>query len=208
MAQTSRIVGIFAAVILVLSAPSYAQNVVGRSLVDGQQVELLSDGTWRFTDRATSTTDCRVLPAGLEFCGIQNGWQETPAPNADIAAQFRFDDRHYGQFVIEEVGLDDGMSVEFMRRVIIENAAAVSGSSPDLIPILGSEPARMSKVDGETVIYFVDFDGLDVVFANAIFVDAGRTVQAITFAIGKEFSQRHQELHQTFLDLIRVDGEG
>lgn len=179
-----------------------AQEVVGTSSVDGRDVALYADGTWEYTNRGTG--DCSLVARNVEFCGENAGWEYTIPPNADIAATYRYDDRHYGQMIIEELGSRDGLTNEYMLEVVIDNAAAVIGGRRSEIQVIENYRVRLGNQTIPTIVYAFQIDGLDVVYANGIRTSPDRTMQLMTFSIGTEFTQRHRDLHEAFLSEIRI----
>ncbi|WP_342075802.1 hypothetical protein [Yoonia sp. SS1-5] len=180
-----------------------AQEVIGRSVVDGRAIQILDDGTWRYA-RPTEG-GCEDITGFLRFCGKNDGWSRTTIPNPDVAAAYRYDDRHYAQVISEELGSDDGMTAEFMRKVVVENAAGIVGLRVEDIPVLDVYPSEVDGQPIETIAYTFEIDGLNVVYANGIFSSPNRTMQLMTFAIGTKFSDRHRSLHEAFLSQLRMD---
>ena len=186
-----------------LPALAQAQEVVGSSEVDGREVTLYADGTWEYDARGDSA--CTLVARNVEFCGENAGWEATTPPNADIAATFRYDDRHYGQMIIEEVGSADGLTNENMLDIVIDNAAAVIGGRRSDIEVLETYRVRVGNQTIPTIVYAFQVEGLDVIYANGIRTSPNRTMQLMTFAIGTEFTERHRALHETFLSEIRIE---
>ncbi|WP_208349092.1 hypothetical protein [Pseudaestuariivita rosea] len=178
-------------------------DIVGTAVVDGKKVELNSDGTWAYVEAADS--DCQTLHPILSFCGDPDIWVSGQPPNADIIAQYRYDDRHYGQFIVEALGANDGMSLEFMRDAVLQNAAAASGVPVSQIEVLEVTPVELSGQSGEQIVYKVRLNGLPIVMANSVLVSDSHTVQAMTFAIGQEYSVEHRSLNRTFMELTELD---
>lgn len=179
------------------------QTVVGRAIVDGERVELYSDKTWRFENEPEP--ECKALGLGVSFCGDANRWAPSPPPTADIAAQYRFDDRHYGQYILEGLGVDDGITTKFMSDAVIQNAAGATGVTKADIPVLDSFDSKVNGFDATTIVYGLRFDQLDVVFVNTIVVLPKRTIQALTFAVGTDYSDMHKELNAEFLSLTTIE---
>ena len=189
-----------------LLAPSVmAQDVVGRALIDGKRVELLSDQTWRFEDQAAAPAGCKNVHARLQFCGSTTQWQTAQPANADIVAAYRHDDRNYAQFIVEGIGTNDGMTPEFMRNVVIENAATATGQSKEDIVVIGIEDAQIDGKDGETVIYQFRVDGLQVVFANTIVVTEDLTVQAMTYSVAPGYNDTQRALTADFIAGTKIN---
>jgi hypothetical protein len=187
---------------LLLPAIGHAQEVLGRSIVEGRSITILADGTWEYTDAADPT--CDSIYRGVEFCGGAAGWQRTTPPNAEISASYRFDDRHYGQMIIEALGEEDGLTSKAMRQIIIQNAAAATGVQPSDIAVIDVYPIVFAGREIETIVYTFDVEGLNVVFANAISTSPRRTMQLMTYAIGSEYTDQHRSLHETFLSEIKL----
>lgn len=192
------------AVFIAFSATTVlAQNIVGTALIGGKKVELLSNNTWRY--QGTTESECQNLGLGLNFCGAKDVWQWSQPPNNDTAAQYYYDDRHYGQFIVEGLGSDDGMTTEFMREAVVANGATATGVRPSDVPVLDVFDTEIDGVPSETVVYGMNFDGLDVVFANTITILPKRTFQSIVFAIGTDYSERHQDLKAELISLIKIE---
>lgn len=186
-----------------LALPALAQNVVGSSQVDGQKVELLDDNTWRYA--AEVAPGCDPIAMGVSFCYPAGQWQGSPPPGPDITAAYRHDDKHYAQFIIEAVGADDGANAGMMRKIVVQNAAAATGQSMSDIPTLAIEEAMIAGKNAETIVYKVNFDGLSVVFANSILIEKKQMMQAMTYALGTDFSAKHKALHAEFLEDIQMN---
>ncbi|EBA10966.1 hypothetical protein [Roseobacter sp. CCS2] len=180
----------------------HAQNVLGRSMVEGRGIVIFADGTWDYDD--TGTTECALISRGVEFCGQASRWQPIPPQTPEITASYRFDDRHYGQMIIEGLGEEDGLTFKAMRQIVIQNAASVTGMSVADIPVLDVFPSEVSGQKIQTIVYLVDFEGMDVVFANGVSTSPRETMQLMTYAIGAEFTDQHRELHEEFLSNIKV----
>ena len=190
------------ALIAALPGFVFAQEVAGTTVIDGREVTLYANGTWEFATRREGS--CALIARNVEFCGENAGWEPTQPPNADIAATYRFDDRHYGQMIIEELGSRDGLTNEYMMDVVIENAAAVIGGRAADVAILENYRVRVGNQTIPTIVYAFNIDGLDVVYANGIRTAPDRTMQLMTFSIGTEYTERHRELHDAFLSEIRI----
>lgn len=177
---------------------AFAQSAVGKAVVGGKTVTLFDDGTWKYADAAGSVTPagCTDITPAVQFCGASLGWISTPVASAEINAAFRIDARHYAQYLIEDLGSDDGLSAEFMRQVVLDNAQMATGNTPEVIDV---QPATLVGLTGDTVIYKARINGLDVVFANSVFVEPKRVMQIMTYAIGSEYSPQHAGYQAEFL---------
>lgn len=183
-----------------LSVPGYAlaQSAVGKAVVGGKTVTLFDDGTWKYADAATAGTPagCEDVTRAVQFCGAALGWSSTAPPSPEINAAYRIDARHYAQYLIEELGSDDGLTAEFMRQVVLDNAQMATGVTPEVIDV---QSATLGSLTGDTVVYKAKVSGLDVVFANSIFVQPKRVMQIMTYAISGDYSPQHADYQAEFL---------
>ncbi len=174
-----------------------AQSAVGRALVDGKVVTLFDNGTWKHAGAAATVDNgCVDITPEVQFCNATLGWATTTAASPEINAAFRIDDRHYAQFLIEKLGSDDGLTADFMRKAVIMNAQDVTGSEPEVIDIV---PVSLGALNGDTVVYRVTFDGIDIVFSNSLFTTPKRTFQIMTYAISSEYTLQHAEYQADLL---------
>ena len=84
-----------------LMGPAQASEILGTTLLEGRKVEILADGTWVYAEALPD--DCQTVTSNLMLCAEKGRWTSLPAANADIAAQFRFDDSTYGLLILEEL---------------------------------------------------------------------------------------------------------
>lgn len=188
---------LIAVAFVAVTSSAQAQSVVGTAVVDGNVVDLYSDQTWRARDN--SANRCDQIAANLEFCNHVKRWARLKSPSAEIEAQYRYDDRHYGQFVVEEVGVQDGLTAEFMRNVVIENAADATGVDASEIIVFDVRNDTLQGKPYETILYGGNIDGLNVVFFNTIVTSPSWTGQIITFSIGSSPTDEHDAVHASFL---------
>ena len=189
-----------------LLQPASAQTVVGRSAVEGQTILILSDGTWRYERKIlTESVDCKYIVLDLSFCGSTRDWTRIESPQPDIDAVYIFDDRHFGAIVGEGYGSEDGTSLEFMRTMAINNAASVTNQSSTDVLVLDILPGGFDGKENETMIYQVDLMGIQIVIANSMIIKPHRIFQIMTWAIDSSFTDKHQGVHENFLDNIRIE---
>jgi hypothetical protein len=195
---------LFAACLMLCSGNAWAQSVVGRTVIGGQRVELLDDNTWRFAESSATPAGCHDLREGVSFCGAAEQWQRITNAPPQLTAQYRFDDKTYGQFVIEAVGTSSGMTLDGVREMVIGYAAQASQASPGDIPVLDNFAQIVDGHDGDTIVYAATISGMKLVFANTIVVEDARTIQAMTYTFGETYTEEHRNLHTEFIGEIRV----
>ena len=183
---------------------AWPQSVVGRTVIEGQRVELLDDNTWRYAEAAALPAGCQDLREGVSFCAAPAQWQRITNAPPQLTAQYRFDDKTYGQFVVEGVGSSSGITLAGVKETVISYAAQASQMSPAQVPVLEDFPQVVDGQDGDTIVYGATISGMKFVFANTIVINEGRTIQAMTYTFGETFSEDHRNLHAEFLADIRV----
>lgn len=186
-----------------MAMPAVAQSVAGRSAVDGRPVELLSDGTWRYADRANSA-NCRPVAAVLEFCGSAAIWQETPPLRRTSRACTASTTDIMRSSSSSELGSDDGLTLEFMRKAVIQNVGSYTGVGAEDVPILDVTPGEVDGNSAETIAYQATVDGVPFVFVNTIFLSRKLTVQAVSYSVGTGVTDTHNDIHSRFLDATRI----
>jgi len=185
-----------------LSWPVQAQEILGTSVIGGKRIEILSGGTWRFKKNAPGP--CLPLSTKLSFCGSFLDWKPVGPGSTEIIAQYRHDDKTYGMFIIEDLGAADGMTAEYMRNSVLENAASGSGVQIRDVPVLDIYESELGEYTGETMIYGTTLDGLPMVMANTTIVTNDTTLQVVTYEISKDYTPKHAKLHRSFLRDTRL----
>ena len=184
---------------IALATTVNAQGLVGKALVDGREVELFSDKTWRFSEE--SAEDCRTLSAKLAFCGNASEWKPTAAPTSDILAAFRHDDKNYGQFIIEDLGMAQGLTMPAVREFVLGFAEQAAGEPP---VIISTDPVTMGELTGETMVYAITISGVELIYVNSIFLSENTLLQAMTYQVASEYTPEHDALHAEFLAATRL----
>ena len=180
-----------------------AQEAVGRSLVDGKSVTLFDNGTWAY--EGEQDLRCSKLGSGISFCGSKNSWKKTTSGSTEIAASYRHDDRHYAIVIVEQLGIEDGLTQEFMRGAVVSNAALAANVAEEEIIVVGIETEERFPFATETIVYGTSLEGLGVTYANTIVTQPHKTFQLITYAVGSDYTQEHKVLHRDFLDGIELE---
>lgn len=187
---------------MAFALPALAQSVVGTSVVDGKVVALYSDGTWRAAGD-TATSGCTDLSAGMQFCPTDPKWQRIRASTPQVDATFQYDDRHYGQFVVEEIGKADGLTAEGLREAVLTNAEGASGKPAAVLDVT---PSEVAGLPAETMTYVVEFQGTQFVFATTTVLTDHLTAQIQTWQLGgAPYTETHRKLHADFLTATRVE---
>lgn len=191
-----------------LSTPVVAQEVVGSSAVAGRPVELLSNFTWRYREAATvPATGCRSVAETVQFCSAGSLWQYSPSQADETAHRsvFRYDDRNYGMLIPETFGAADGVTLDTMRRVVIQNAAEAGGIAPNQVPVLETSNAPVQGQAATTVVYLASIDGVSYVFANTVVITRRVSTQIVTYSIGSAYDTSARRIHEDFVSRVRIN---
>lgn len=193
-----RCTAIVATISILVPSPSIAQEKVGTAFVDGQRVDLFSDRSWRYAS-SSGSAECITIKANVDFCGQELGWRIMRNNDPGIDAQFILNDKNYGIFVIEELGLSDGMTTETMMSFVVENFAMAAGITVEDVVIFDVEEGVFSALPVATITYGGSIDNLHVIFRNTVIVDSNISVQVATYLIGPEVTDNFERLHSDFV---------
>lgn len=194
---------------LAWGAPAAADEVVGRTQIDGRVVDLLENFTWRYADDATEGDAaaghaCARIDDALNFCGEALGWSAIRNTNPDVAAMYRRDDRSYGFFVIEGVGSEDGVALDGYSRSVLENTANAGEIDMADLMVFDPEDSALFERPTRTVSYALTLNSLPIVYRNTIVLGARRTLQLVTFTVSKTLSEDHKAMHAAFLGAVSL----
>jgi len=196
-----------AAFLICIAFSVQAQNRVGSAVVDGKIVDLFSDNSWVFRDKEAPLDQCEPIGRKVQFCDDENTWIRVRSEDPDISAQYRFDDRHYAMFILEELGTRDGLTTTAMRNAILENAASAAGISAAEVLV---HDIRTDRIDGHlaaTIVYAATVNNLPVIFINSFVSEERHTTQAVTYSINEMPTDTHFELHSKFLSSIKLKAD-
>ena len=183
------------------TAPVAAQKVVGKALVEGKSVLLFDDRTWSFEN---ATPDCQTLTAKLNFCGATLGWTPSTRPTPDVLAAFRLDSKTYANFIYEDLGTANGLTVEGVRDILLQIVQGQTGSIPTVVE---TSSAKVGSLSAETLVYAFKISGLDVVYANTFVLGTNSLLQAQTYELTTNYSDKHRQVHADFLTAIQYSGD-
>ncbi len=188
--------------VLILAAGLAQAQAVGEALVDGRRVTLFADGTWTWA----STSGCAAIAPKVEFCSTDPAWRPSPPPNSVVTAAFWHDDRNYGQFIAEGLGLADGLTMEGFRDLVLQGTEATTGSKP---VVMSLEDSTVSNLPAETMTYAINIHGMSAVFANTMVLTDHLTLQVQTYMIGRpeDFGDAARKLHTDFVAATRIKTE-
>jgi hypothetical protein len=189
---------------LIISGTASAQTQVGRTIIDGRDVLLFSDQTWRFVDTGNASS-CQFSSGPLTFCGAPSIWRTMPeSGNPDIDALYQLNEQTFGMIILEGLGRAAGVTAENLQAVVLGNFAMRVGIDRAQVPIL--EVAELD-VDGRrlrTIVYTGSVDGLPLVFANTLLLLDNHNAQLITYSLGQAYSDAHRAAHLQFLSEMSI----
>lgn len=188
---------------LALENSAMAQEILGTSVLAGKKVHLYADGTWKYADIAQNGK-CIPVHQNVDFCGNILNWKPQKGTR-DFDRIFTHSDRIHAGLIVEEIGANDGNSMEHMRNIALEGAAEASGVETKDIPVFTLSEAQVDGMNAETMIYGAKIDGMKFVYANTIIVESDLTIQAMVWAFASEFTDEHKKWHADFIDNIRVN---
>lgn len=191
------------AAMLLLAAPVPAADLVGMTFVDGRQVELLSDGTWRFVSLAPPS-ECGEVEAPVRFCGWPPEWSGV-ASQPPLDRTYVHESGGSGAILVEPLVAGQTLRMDFLREMVLRSAALRSGIRfEDLVPLAETE-AEVDGLPGRTLAVPTKMGGLDMVHMITLVVAEGWSAQLITLTTGPGFGEAEQAVHRDFLSQVRID---
>ena len=180
-----------------------AQQIVGRTIVDGETVILYSDKTWTYESPAEQ--GCTKLDANFSFCPATNQWSSIATGNPQITAAYRYDARTYGMLIAEPLGLNDGVNLTSLAEVVLTQTANLLEIPRNELLILESEDVLVQDVPGLKLSYAVDVNSIPIVYTNTIVVRDSSSIQIMTYETGSQLTERHKEINAEFIDAVQFD---
>ena len=186
-----------------LSLPAIAQTPVGTAEVNGRQVIIYDNNSWAFAAQENSTEDCFNIIEGLFFCGHILGWGATTKLSPDAAASFRLDDRNYFMVIHEGLGIEEGISLDFMQEAVLRNVAVGAGVNEQDVAVHSVDEFQLFDDTARRIVYGAKVSGLDFLYYNTVFVAPNDTLQFLTFTIGKEPKPEFMRTHTDAINALR-----
>ncbi len=200
----TRLISLFLLGLLTITSAS-AQSVVGTAIIEGREVQLMSNNTWRFAPESQAGGDCRVIDGPVTFCGPAFRWQVAPvAPSPAIDVLFQVDDRNYAMMVIEGLGRADGLTEENLREAVLLNAGAAAGLGRAGVPMRDSFTSTVGDKDYPTISYEVTLQGLRFTYLTTLIVEERSATQLTTYSIGDGSDEARRVLHDEFLSYVQL----
>ena len=180
-----------------------AQSLVGRSVVNGRQVDLFSDFSWRYS--APLSEECMTITKSVRFCPEKGVWDRLPPPNTEADAFFSNRLGVYLVFIDDELGQTAGLNLDSFASIVIGNAAIGMGKAPAEVPVLGMTDFTFEGAPARTLTYLAARDGLNVVMLNTLRLGKTNGLQVIAFELGVEPSDRPKEAKLKALSQVFVE---
>jgi hypothetical protein len=182
-----------------------AEEVIGNSILNGRNVKLLDNFTWRYDDSPVSDSACQIVISGLSFCGDREKWRPVSPSTSEMSAMFRYDDRTYGMFIFEQLGQADGLSLKFMSDTVISTFATAAKTTVKAVKIYDSQKTEFQGIPAMRIVYGGAIGGVPVVYDNTFIVFKKTAVQLATYTIGADYSDVHKRLHEEFVTNTKVE---
>ena len=180
-----------------------AQDVVGTATVDGQEVELLSDRTWRRVE--TEVDGCRLVDGPVTFCGDRGRWKQMETSNAGIDAAYSIDEGSFAMIAAGEIGRDRGADEGVFRAYILDTAAQDVGTDRPEELIVEETAAEVAGREAATIVLRTQAAGVPAVAVTTYLLMDDYGLEATTWRVGEGFTEEHRALHADLLSEIRID---
>ena len=188
------------------SAPALAQAVVSRAIVDGKTVILYDDFSWNY--ETAKSPGCRVLTKNLSFCAPANRWKQmNQSQNSEVTAFFRYSDNLYAMVIEENLGKKAGVTNEAMVAAVLQSTANAVGISKEEVIVVDSDQVEVKGHAASNIAYTLPLNGLNYTYLNTIIVFDNRTVQLLSYTLGKELKEEHKSIHKAYLSYFEFTSE-
>ncbi|MCY4005235.1 MAG: hypothetical protein OXE84_00170 [Rhodobacteraceae bacterium] len=159
--------------------PAAAQDILGTTLIQNKRVDLLSDFTWRYADTTTLCTPDRVN-AFITLC-LPPSWESFSHPKEPglVRTYFNEDLNAYVYVIHEDVGTNDAITPEFVRRAVLFNAATGAGVEEDAVVFLGVTDTTVAGHPAERLTYAVPIEGTPFTYHNTLVLLPDDTLQVL-----------------------------
>lgn len=189
---------------LVLSSASEAQTQVGRTIIDGRDVILFSDQTWRFADTGNASA-CQFSSGPLTFCGAPSIWRRMPdTGNPDIDALYQLNEQTFGMIILEGLGRAAGVTEQNIQTIVLSTFALRTGVDRSQVPVIEITDTTLDNRPVRTIVYSGALDGLPLVFANTLLLLDGHNAQLMTYTLGQAYTDNHRTAHLQFLSEFSI----
>ncbi|NDV00778.1 hypothetical protein [Pseudoroseicyclus tamaricis] len=210
---------LIAAASLCLALPAAAQDapeVIGTAVIEGQDVELLSDGSWRpLVEEAPAARaaapeitegPCAPVTETLAFCGAPESLTAMDPAGTAFTGVWRptgGSDITFG-LMAETAGLSRGVTLEDFVRLVVETAETGAGIDEE---ILGFRRALEGETLGHpstTLAYRMpQGPGGTLGFVNTLVMTEDEAIQLLAWQPGPEPTDGLLDAQQAFAALFR-----
>jgi hypothetical protein len=191
----------FAALLSASASSALAENIVGRTMVNGALVELIDDGTWRLAGETDSREACQFLYRGVFFCGETFGWRRESYASRTADAIFRSPDGDYWtNFNVLDGGSEDGLTAEGRVLAVLDwfqNDPNVEYVSDRTFQHLGY-PAV-------TITFLWENLGVEYTVLQTNIILSDRLVYAESYGVGYDPDELFLQTHTSFVENISFE---
>ncbi|MEX3015400.1 hypothetical protein [Gymnodinialimonas hymeniacidonis] len=149
---------------------------------------------------------CPLIAEPVRFCGTSPQFVLTPqADNAEITSYFATPLGIQAIAVVEPIGRTNGLTIERLQDVALQNLAAASGAPVETIPVIQRGQLIIAGGPHPNFVYRGTVDGEMYVYSNSMLLMEDSVAQFVTIESGvTTYSPRHRSLHLQFLDQMQV----
>lgn len=213
-----RLIGLTALALCVMNgSPAFAQQQVGRGVVDGREIVIYGNGTWRYFDdvnqqsgggggltkgpkskpqpqQQAQTVSCDGLvtlesaKTPFVYCLSADRWLSNDAEGAYEGLYQTKDDKIFFGVIPE----DTPIALKALRAAIIKNAR--DGVAPNEINILRERVANFNGAQWSVIDYSAEVEGLNLSFRNYYLSGDGYALQSVFWTETSTFNDLLPEI--------------
>ncbi len=150
---------------------------------------------------------CPLIAEPVRFCGTSPQFVLTPqSDNSEITSYYATPQGIQAIAVVEPIGRADGLTIERLQEVALENLAAAANVSVESLPVIQSGQLIIAGGPHPNFVYRGTVDGEMYVYSNSLLLMENSVAQFVTIEGGvTTYSPRHRSLHLQFLEQMQIN---
>lgn len=182
-----------------------AKQKIASAFVNGREVHLLSDFTWVYVTKQQMKGDCIYGNQWIKFCGSSVVWHRLPSKNPAIDAGYRYDDKHTAIMFVEEIGKNDGLTLEGLSKQLLASFESEFNKTVQGLEVLDVQKITIDGQSFDRLIYTFKQNGLNHTVTGAFHVADDVNYKIYTIAKGAdEYKGYHDFMTTKFYSGVKI----
>lgn len=154
-----------------------------------------------------SSTDCATIDGPFRFCGSMPSFEMIPAADdSGLSAFYMTPEGIQAIAIIEDVGLNHGLTLADLRQSALEIVAEAAGVSIREITLVERSTVMVRGQVQPNFVYSTNIDGTVYTYSNTMIILPDTVAQFITVDTGtSNYTPRHRDVHNRFLSGLQIE---